>query len=95
MALGANPGGILWLILRRGAWMVSAGLIAGLGVAWRLIHSLGTSLDWSTSLVEIKPTDPVAGLGVAVLLAVTALLAGYFPARRASKFDPLVALRCE
>jgi putative ABC transport system permease protein len=95
MALGANPRDILWLILSRGARMVTAGLVIGLGVAAGLIHFVGSPLGWSRSLAEVKPMDPTAALGVAVLLAVTAMLACYVPARRATKVDPLLALRYE
>ncbi|MGH9581686.1 MAG: hypothetical protein ACRD4O_01980, partial [Bryobacteraceae bacterium] len=49
----------------------------------------------SKMLFGVKPADPVSIVGAAILLLIFALLAGYLPARRASRIDPMVALRCE
>ena len=89
VALGAQPRKILRLVLRQGARLaltgVAIGIAGGLAVA-QLLKSL---------LYEVKPTDPVAFIAVAVLLTVVALLACYVPARRATRVDPVTALRNE
>ena len=89
MALGAERGSVLWMVLRESLWLVVAGAAAGLAAAFastRLLANL---------LYETSPTDPVAfGVAAAVLLAVAAL-AAYIPARRAARVDPMVALRYE
>ncbi len=89
MALGATSSGILNLILKQGFVLVLAGAAAGLIGAWILsgfLHSL---------LFGVNATDPVTFAGVTLLLAVTALLATYFPARRAAQVDPMISLRWE
>jgi ABC-type antimicrobial peptide transport system permease subunit len=89
MALGAKRQSVLWLILREALLLVLIGVAIGLPAvfaATRLVSSL---------LFGLKPADPVS-LSVAVLLMiVVAALAGYIPARRATKVDPMVALRYE
>jgi predicted permease len=89
LALGATAGQILSLLLGRGVAVISVGLAVGL---------LGTALTTrylASLLFEIKPTDPMTYVGVAALLATTSLVALYVPASRATRIDPLVALRCE
>jgi macrolide transport system ATP-binding/permease protein len=86
-ALGASARQVEWLVLRETLWLVGIGVMIGLGAALgatRLIQSL---------LFDVQPHDPLTiGLAVLVLLAVGAV-AGYLPARRASRVDPMVALR--
>jgi putative ABC transport system permease protein len=89
MALGAQSRDVLRLILRQGFFLTLGGLFAGLGGAVLLTRFL-TGL-----LFEVKPTDPLTYAIVAVLLAFVALAACLIPARRATKVDPLVALRYE
>jgi len=89
MALGAQPRDVMRLILRQGARMVGAGLLAGLGGALAVTHLL----DWM--LFEVSPTDPLTLAAIMMLLSSVAMLACWLPARRATKVDPLVALRCE
>jgi putative ABC transport system permease protein len=89
MALGARPRQILRLVAREGASLVGAGILLGLAGALALTRFL------ESLLYEIKPTDPAVFVGVAVLLAVVAFGACYFPARRAMRVDPMVALRHE
>ena len=87
MALGARHHDIFRLVLGQGALLLAAGLAIGLGVSFicaRLFSSL---------LFEISPTDPLTFMITPALLSVAALLACYIPARRATKVDPLVALR--
>ena len=89
MALGARPGDISRLVLREGMLLAAAGLVLGLAgaiAATRLLTSM---------LFEVKPGDPSTYAAVAILLAIVALAASYLPAHRASKVDPLVALRQE
>ena len=89
MALGASPRDISGLVLREGMLLAGAGLLLGLAgamAATRLLTSV---------LFEVKPGDPMTYAAVAVLLAVAALAASYIPAHRASKVDPLIALRQE
>ena len=89
IALGATPVQILRLLFGRGIAVIGIGLAVGLmvsAVATRVLASL---------LYEVKPTDPVTYVGVASLLAGISLLAMYLPASRATRVDPLVALRSE
>jgi predicted permease len=88
-ALGAQRGRLVWMILRDVIILGAVGLAIGIPAA------LGTSKLVASFLYKIKPNDPEA-LTVAVLtLLAAALLAGYLPARRASRIDPMVALRHE
>jgi putative ABC transport system permease protein len=89
MALGAQTRDVLRLVLRQGLLLTIGGLIAGLGGAILLTRFL-TGL-----LFEVKPSDPLTYAIVAGLLAVVAIAACLIPARRATKVDPLVALRYE
>jgi predicted permease len=95
MALGAQYGDVLRLVLRTGVRLTLIGLAIGLGAAVALMRFMGSQLSWGVSLNEVKPTDPATFAVVSILLAVVALLACYIPARRATKVDPLVALRYE
>jgi len=89
LALGAQPHDVLRLVLRQGMRLAVAGI--GLGVlAALLLTRLIKSL-----LVDVSVTDPLTFAGVALLLALVALLACFIPARRATKVDPLIALRSE
>jgi predicted permease len=89
MALGARGGNIAWMILRETLYLVLAGLVLGVPAAL-----IGARLI-STQLFGLSPTDPPTLVGAAIVLAVVALLAGYLPARRASRVNPLNALRYE
>jgi predicted permease len=89
VAVGAKKLDILQLILRQGMAMTFAGIVIG------LIGTLGISRVLTSELFGIKPTDPLTFIGVAVLLAGVALAACYLPARRATRVDPMVALRYE
>ncbi|MEO8501006.1 MAG: ABC transporter permease, partial [Vicinamibacteria bacterium] len=87
MALGAPAGGVQGLILRQGL------KLALLGVALGLAAGLATSRVLSSVLFETPPTDPLVFGSAAVLLIAVASLASWIPARRASRVDPLVAVR--
>ena len=89
MALGAQTRDVLKLILGHGMVLTAVGIALGLIAAGALTR-LMTNL-----LFGLGPTDPLTFGGIAALLALVALLACYIPARRATKVDPMIALRCE
>ena len=89
MALGAGRRAVLWLILREAFWLVIAGVVVGAPMAFA-----GARLA-STLLFGLTPADPVSLLFAALLMIVVAMMAGYLPARRATRVDPMVALRCK
>ena len=89
MALGAQTANVLRLVLGR------AMLLALIGVGSGLLASLALTRLMKDLIYGVGPTDPVTLIAVAVLLAVITFIASYIPARRATKVDPLVALRYE
>jgi putative ABC transport system permease protein len=89
MALGATGAGVVRLVIKRSLVLVGAGTVIG------LVGSLAVTRVLGSLLFEVKPTDPAALAGAAMLLLVVALVASYLPARRATRVDPLVALRAD
>jgi ABC-type antimicrobial peptide transport system permease subunit len=89
MALGADRVGVCWMVMKRGATLALAGCAIGLA-----LFPLGTRLIRAT-LYQTSPYDPATLLLVSALLLGVALLASYLPARRATKVDPMMALRYE
>jgi predicted permease len=87
MALGAAKGNVVWLVMREVLWMVGSGVVLGLSVAIAVNRFL------QSQLYEIAPNDPLTMIGAAVTLAIVALLAGYIPARRATRVNPVLALK--
>jgi predicted permease len=89
MALGAHRGAIMRLVFRHGLFLVLVGV--GIGV----LSALGVSRLVGDFLVGVQPSDPVTYVGVTIVLLLAALSASYFPARRATRVDPMAALRDE
>lgn len=89
MALGAQPVDVLRLVIRQGMTLTLAGLVVGI-VAGTFVTRVLTDM-----LFGVTPRDPLTFAGVPVLLVVVAFLACYIPARRATRIDPLTALRAE
>ena len=89
MALGAGRGNIAWMVLRETLYLVLAGLVIGVPAALLLARLI------STQLFGMSPADPITLIAAALILTLVALLAGYLPARRASRVNPLTALRYE
>jgi len=89
MALGASTGSVLRLILGHGL------ALAGLGLALGLAAAVAGTRLLTTMLFQVKPNDPLVYVTVAVLLGMVALVASFVPAIRASKIDPMTALRQE
>jgi predicted permease len=89
MALGASQGSVLWMAMRETLWLVAVGVALGLGAAWWL----GRVVE--SQLFGLSAADPAAmGIAVAVMVGAAAL-AGFVPARRAARVDPMTALRSE
>ena len=93
MALGADHRTVLRMVLRQGAWQIGLGLALGLGFAY-LAGSLGAE-GLSQALYRVDPHDPLIYTGVALLLLGVSFAAMFLPARRATKVDPMIALRAE
>ena len=89
MALGARPESVLQLVLRQGIALAIVGALVGIGVA------LGVTRYLASMLFNVRASDPVTMIAAALLLALVALAASYIPARRATRVDPMVALRYE
>ena len=89
VALGAQPSDVFRLVVRQGAFLATAGVAIGLLASWLLTPVLRS---W---LYEIEPGDPLTFIGVAAILVAIALLATAVPARRATKVDPVLAMRAE
>jgi putative ABC transport system permease protein len=89
MAVGADARSIFRLVLKRGLILIGIGVGIGLAAAFGLTRFL------ASLLYGVKPTDPLTFAAVSIMLIVVGVLACYVPARRATKVDPMVALRYE
>ncbi len=91
MALGADSGDVLWLVLRRGLLITSVGLLIGLASSLGLARFFVSEFK----LNEVGPSDPMTLAAVSIFLALVALLACYIPARRALRMNLIASLRYE
>ena len=89
MAMGAAQSSILRMILRQGVWIISGGVAAG------VLLALAISRLVANFIYGVSPYDPLTYVSVTAILGIVALLACYFPARRATLVDPMIALRYE
>ena len=89
LAMGARREDVLRMILRRAAWLTGFGVCTGLVLAFALAHGV------ANLLYEVSPNDPVVFSTITAAVIATALLASWLPARRASRIDPMAALRDE
>jgi putative ABC transport system permease protein len=93
MALGADRRRIMWMVIRQGAIQVAIGTIVGASLAWAIATAMGTGIQ--TVLFGVSGRDPAVYAAVLAVVAVVALLATLVPARRATRVDPMVALRAD
>ena len=89
LALGAQPGSVIWLVMREVL------LLLGIGLAIGIPSAIAAGRYISAQLYGIQPNDPFIAISTTVLLAVVSAAAGLIPARRASRIDPILALRHE
>jgi ABC-type antimicrobial peptide transport system permease subunit len=89
MALGASPGNVMRMVLGHGRRLTLAGIVLG------IIGALGVSRLMQQTLFEVDAADPLVYVGVALLLLIVAEFASWLPARRATRIDPVIALRMQ
>ena len=89
LALGAQPASVIWLVMREVLLLLAVGLAVGIPAA------IGAGRYISAQLYGIQANDPFIAISTTVLLAVVSTAAGLIPARRASRIDPILALRHE
>jgi ABC-type antimicrobial peptide transport system permease subunit len=89
MALGARARQVLLMVLRESSWLAILGVAAGLAAAFGLTRFV------RTMLYGLQPTDPTTLIAATLILLAIAIAAAYGPARRASRIDPMQALRHE
>ena len=87
MALGADPRGVVRLVLGRLAWLLAAGMVLGIAMSWWMVQL------FEKLLFGMTPRDPLTFTIAVLALLLAGLVAGWFPARRAARIDPVSALR--
>ena len=93
MALGAQKHTLLWMVLRESIVLLSAGLLIGIPIALAVARGLTTVLR--DQLFQVSATDPVTFLLASLVVCSMTIAAAWLPARRATRVDPIIALRCE
>ncbi|MGA7410756.1 MAG: FtsX-like permease family protein, partial [Bryobacteraceae bacterium] len=89
IALGAFTKDVIWLVMREVLILFAVGMVIGLPTVWALSRFV------QAQLYGLTPNDPATIIGAAVGIAIVALIAGYLPARRATRVDPMQALHWE
>lgn len=89
MAIGAERGHVLWMVMREVLTLLGVGIAIALPASWLITQAI------RSQLYGIEPSDPISMVAATLAIALVAMLAGYIPARRATKVDPLRALRYE
>jgi ABC-type antimicrobial peptide transport system permease subunit len=89
LALGAQPSDVIRLVVRNGAVLALSGIAIG------LVGAIGVTRIVQSLLIDVSSTDALSFVGVTLFLGAVALFASYVPARRATRVDPLTALRAE
>ena len=89
MSLGAQRSNVMGMVVRQGAWLALVGIAVGIGLALLVTRGL------AFFLFGVSPFDPMTFGAVTVILFLAGVLATFFPARRATRVDPVVALRVE
>ena len=101
MALGAKPGRVLLMVVRQGLVLTAAGLAAGVGLTWVLarmaasVSATNSAMGVNQKVLQANASDPLIYLAAIVFLGAVAILAAYFPARRAAAVEPMEALRSQ
>jgi ABC-type antimicrobial peptide transport system permease subunit len=93
MALGADNSRILGMVLKQAGWQLAIGLFLGIGVTLTIAYFAGEPL--AGVFFGISPFDPATYVGVALLLTIVAGISSFMPALRATRVDPMIALRAE
>jgi putative ABC transport system permease protein len=89
LAMGARREDVMRMILRRAAWLTGTGVVLG------LVMAFGLARMTANLLAGVRPDDPLVFTGITVTIVAIALWSSWIPARRASRIDPMVALRDE
>ena len=95
MALGADNRVILGMVLKQGVWQLGIGLVLGLGLLFAAASFATQQIAGALFLIQISPADPLTYTAVGLLLGTVAFIAILIPARRATRVDPMIALRAE
>jgi ABC-type antimicrobial peptide transport system permease subunit len=89
IALGAQSNGVLWMILKESLLLLAIGIALGIPAALLATRTI------KSQLFGLSPTDPLTFIAAALVISVVTLIAAWFPAHRATKVDPVIALRYE